>query len=322
MKAGCMVRAVHWSTNFGFNGTASGTGSWADGDADPKWIEFAIVDDGAGENQEFFELTLANPSGATLGTRSVLRVNIADGSGSIQAPNAIAGSSQNVTPGATVTLDGNQSNDPDGDPLTAVLVNGPAHGTLVLNPDGSFAYTPDAEFNGSDSFTVTITDDDGHTATQVISLSVTPVVDIVDDSLTTNEDSAISANVISGTNGASADSFEGTPVISGVTQGSNGTVTTDGTTKTDSYALYADANVKPAVVQNRFYQQTGYDADLRRWCSGHGVVYQSFWTLTANRHILACSTVQTIAQKYQKNIIVNRNANNGLLYLLQPSIFT
>ena len=64
--------------------------------------------------------------------------------------------------------------------------------------------------------------------------------------------------------------------------------------------LYADAKVKPAVVQNRFYQETGYDADLRNWCSSHGVIYQSFWTLTANPHILGSNTVLTIAQKYKK----------------------
>ena len=65
-------------------------------------------------------------------------------------------------------------------------------------------------------------------------------------------------------------------------------------------SLYADADVKPAVVQNRFYQETGYDADLRHWCSDHGVIYQSFWTLTANPHILASNTVRTIARKYKK----------------------
>jgi diketogulonate reductase-like aldo/keto reductase len=64
--------------------------------------------------------------------------------------------------------------------------------------------------------------------------------------------------------------------------------------------LYADANVKPAVVQNRFYQETGYDADLRHWCSNHGVIYQSFWTLTANLHVLVSNTVRTIAQKFNK----------------------
>lgn len=64
--------------------------------------------------------------------------------------------------------------------------------------------------------------------------------------------------------------------------------------------LYDDATIKPAVVQNRFYKETGYDADLRNWCANHGVIYQSFWTLTANPHILTSNTVQTIAQKYNR----------------------
>jgi len=47
---------------------------------------------------------------------------------------------------------GNDS-DPDGNPLTAVLGSGPSHGTLALNANGSFTYTPAANYNGSDSFT-------------------------------------------------------------------------------------------------------------------------------------------------------------------------
>jgi len=65
-------------------------------------------------------------------------------------------------------------------------------------------------------------------------------------------------------------------------------------------ALYADAEVKPAVIQNRFYRQTGYDAGLRRWCVDHGVIYQSFWTLTANPHLLASEEVRRMARKYDK----------------------
>ena len=43
--------------------------------------------------------------------------------------------------------------DPDGDPRTAVLVSGPFHGTLNLDSDGSFVYTPAAGYHGPDSFT-------------------------------------------------------------------------------------------------------------------------------------------------------------------------
>jgi hypothetical protein len=43
--------------------------------------------------------------------------------------------------------------DPEADPMTAVLVSGPTSGTLVLNSNGSFTYTPNAGFLGTDSFT-------------------------------------------------------------------------------------------------------------------------------------------------------------------------
>src|SRR5262249_18613196 len=57
--------------------------------------------------------------------------------------------------------------DVDGDPLTAILVSGPVHGTLTLNADGSFTYTPNAGYVGSDSFTYKANDGtaDGNVAT-------------------------------------------------------------------------------------------------------------------------------------------------------------
>ena len=42
--------------------------------------------------------------------------------------------------------------DPNGDALTAVLVTNPSHGTLTLNANGSFTYTPTAGYTGPDSF--------------------------------------------------------------------------------------------------------------------------------------------------------------------------
>ena len=48
--------------------------------------------------------------------------------------------------------------DPEGASLTAALVQGPAHGTLNLSPNGSFTYTPTATFAGTDSFTYQASD--------------------------------------------------------------------------------------------------------------------------------------------------------------------
>ena len=64
--------------------------------------------------------------------------------------------------------------------------------------------------------------------------------------------------------------------------------------------LYASARVKPAVVQNRFYAKSGYDAKIRAFCLEHGMVYQSFWTLSANPEILAHPTVQALAATYRR----------------------
>jgi VCBS repeat-containing protein len=66
--------------------------------------------------------------------------------------------------------------DADGDGLTVSLVSGPAHGTLELNPDGSFRYEPDANFNGTDSFVYDASDASGSSQAQV-TIVVRPVND-------------------------------------------------------------------------------------------------------------------------------------------------
>lgn len=62
--------------------------------------------------------------------------------------------------------------------------------------------------------------------------------------------------------------------------------------------LYAAARVKPWVLQNRFYAETGYDRELRGFCRAHGVVYQSFWTLSANPDQLARPELRTLAARH------------------------
>ena len=91
--------------------------------------------------------------------------------------------------------------DPDGDDVTFGLTgSGPANGTVTVNTNGTFNYTPDADFAGTDSFEYTITDADGATATTTATIIVTPVNDVpVVDSPTpdqVNDDSeVVSLNV-------------------------------------------------------------------------------------------------------------------------------
>jgi VCBS repeat-containing protein len=83
---------------------------------------------------------------------------------------------------------GNDS-DADDDALAAMLVSGPQHGTLNLSLDGSFTYTPEDGFRGTDTFTYTATD--GETTSNVATAAITvarPLDTFVDDDESIFED--------------------------------------------------------------------------------------------------------------------------------------
>ncbi len=158
-----------------FEGATSGSVMWADGDADPKWIEFAIIDDGSGETAEFVEFSLDNAAGAEVGSRATLRINIADGTGINSLPNSVAGASQTVASGAAVTLDGSLSNDPEGDTLTYQWTQ--IAGTAVtLSNAGSAIASFTAPTVSSDlilRFQLSVTDSTGLNTTSTTAVTVT-----------------------------------------------------------------------------------------------------------------------------------------------------
>jgi subtilisin family serine protease len=67
--------------------------------------------------------------------------------------------------------------DAEGEPLTASLVSGPAHGSLTFKPNGSFSYVPDLNFYGTDSFSYKAKDDERESAVAVVALTINPVND-------------------------------------------------------------------------------------------------------------------------------------------------
>ena len=120
------------------------------------------------------------------------------------------------------------ANDGDADDPGAVSVvdyTRPAHGSLELNDDGSFTYTPAPDFHGVDTFTYTISDDaaaphvhgllgllfgGGHTRTAEVSITVADVDDdphAVDDTVEIDEDTTASGNVLTN------DTDEDTPIL-------------------------------------------------------------------------------------------------------------
>jgi large repetitive protein len=96
------------------------------------------------------------------------------------------------TPLANIVVLGNDS-DIEGDPLTVTAASAP-NGTVTINPDGTLNYTPNANFNGTDTITYTISDGNGGTATTTVTVTVTPVNDppvAVNDVASTNEDTPL-----------------------------------------------------------------------------------------------------------------------------------
>jgi diketogulonate reductase-like aldo/keto reductase len=61
--------------------------------------------------------------------------------------------------------------------------------------------------------------------------------------------------------------------------------------------LHREAAIKPAFVQNRCYASAGWDRDVRAFCIEHGIVYQGFSLLTANRAAVSGPIVRRIAQR-------------------------
>lgn len=61
--------------------------------------------------------------------------------------------------------------------------------------------------------------------------------------------------------------------------------------------LYDAAECKPAIVQNRFYPSTQFDVSVRAFCAEKSIIYQSFWTLSANPKIVHGPEVEHVADK-------------------------
>ncbi|MCH8921558.1 MAG: tandem-95 repeat protein [Planctomycetes bacterium] len=95
--------------------------------------------------------------------------------------------------------------DVEDDPLTAELVDDAEHGTVALAPDGSFSYTPDADFFGEDRFTYVANDGELDSELATVTITVNPIDDLpvaVDDAYELNEDaSLVTTNLLAPSDG-------------------------------------------------------------------------------------------------------------------------
>lgn len=180
-----LVAAVAWAVDFAADGNLSdwaGTepaasdpaGDSTDGSMNTDLIAVFV----AFENDTlFFRLDVANVENQPPATAD--ETYVLDEDQSFQEP----------APGV---LD--NDTDPEGETLTASLESGPAHAdSFGLDSDGAFTYQPAPDFNGSDSFTYSVSDEQNNQATATAHLTVEPVNDpptfVAGGDVTVDEDS-------------------------------------------------------------------------------------------------------------------------------------
>ncbi|MCO6454942.1 MAG: tandem-95 repeat protein, partial [Pirellulaceae bacterium] len=128
---------------------------------------------------------------------------------------------------------GNDS-DLDGDALTVVVgsISGPSHGTVVANANGSFTYTPAANFHGTDSFTYRATDGTANSNIATVTITVSPVNDppvARDDNAVTSQDTPVTIAVLANDSDVDGDPLTVTaataPANGSAVVNANGTIT-------------------------------------------------------------------------------------------------
>lgn len=170
-------------------------------------------------------LFLANADVPTGGMLSILEVTEVSGA---PTANNDSYSTPEDTP-LTVAAPGVLANDtdPEAGALTAALAAPPASGSLTLNADGSFTFSPSANFNGSETFQYKASDGALESNVATVTVSVAPVADAPvanNDSATTDQDVAINIDVLA--NDSDADG--GTLTVTGLTAGANGSTLLNG----------------------------------------------------------------------------------------------
>ena len=213
-----------------------------------------------------YTVTVSNIGGAgTLGITlaggyaSDLAGNIDGGAGpsatfNVIAPPVSVNDSYIVNAGSVLTINAASGvlandTDPNGLPLTAILVAGTANGALTLNSDGSFVYTPNANFFGSDSFTYQANNGvlSGNTAT--VSITVSPSTDATLSGLAINT-GTLTPGFTSGntTYTASVPATVNSITVTPTTNNANATVTVNGGPASSAQPLNVGDNTITTVV--------------------------------------------------------------------------
>jgi hypothetical protein len=156
-----------------------------------------------------FTYTISDGNGGT--ATATVNVNVTSVN---DAPIATNDSASTAEDAATTISVLTNDTDLDGDSLAVTAVTQPVHGTASFTA-GGVTYTPAANYNGLDSFTYTISDSHGGSATAGVNVTVTAANDAptaVNDSASTAEDAATTVSVLTNDTDLDGDSLSVTTV--------------------------------------------------------------------------------------------------------------
>ncbi|MDF2075175.1 retention module-containing protein [Pseudomonas mendocina] len=183
-----------------------------DSDVDGDTLSIVSVQDAVNGSVALVNGKVVFTPDANFNGKATFTYTISDGNGKFDTATVTVGvkpvndapvsAPQSLTTAEDTAVDGKiTATDVDGDTLTYSIASGnaPQHGTVTLRADGTFTYVPGKDYNGQDSFTVTISDGKGGTTTSVISLDITPVNDLpvtADQTKVTDEDQSVSGQIV------------------------------------------------------------------------------------------------------------------------------
>ena len=125
-----------------------------DGDGTPDWLDLDSDNDGIPDATDANRTVVNVPNTAPIATGTSLTTG------------------EDTAASGSVT-----ATDAEGDTITFSLVAQAGNGTATVNGDGTFTYTPDADYSGSDSFTVVASDGSASSNVVTVSVTITPVND-------------------------------------------------------------------------------------------------------------------------------------------------
>ncbi|HEX3013691.1 MAG TPA: tandem-95 repeat protein, partial [Methanobacterium sp.] len=181
--------------------------------------------------------------------------------------------------------------DADGDTLTYTKYISPAHGSVTVNNNGTWTYTPEANYNGLDNFKVLVSDSNGGTAVSTVFITVNSVNDIPvaqNDTATTKEDKSINISVLGNDSDVDGDSL----TVTNVTQPNHGAAT-----------INADGTVIYTPNSNWY----GLDSFTYTVSDGNGGIATATVNITVN---------QAVSDLYIKTTISNLNPTTGETFTL------